>query len=90
VRRWLVRHPRFHFVPTSSLWLNLVERCFSELTTKWLQRSAHRSVRELTVAIERWTAAWNESPRPFIWSKTADQILETVAAYCKQINDSGH
>ena len=92
IRRWQLRHPRFyfHFTPTGSSWLNLVERWFAELTTKWLQRSAHRSVEELTAAIEEWLASWNDNPRPFIWTKTADQILQTLASYCKRINDSGH
>jgi transposase len=92
VHKWLLRHPRFqlHFTPTSSSWLNLVERWFSELTSRKLRRSAHRSVTELEADIRKWTTEWNKNPRPFIWTKTADQILETLAAYCGLITDSGH
>jgi transposase len=92
IRRWLVAHPRFHlhFTPTSASWLNLVERWFSELTTKKLQRGTHRSVRELNTDIRDWIAHWNDDPRPYVWAKTADQILESIARYCTQINDSRH
>lgn len=92
IRRWLARHPRFHlhFTPTGASWLNLVERWFSELTTRKLRRSAHRSVRALNADIRRWIDAWNEDPRPYVWTKSADDILETVAAYCRRITDSGH
>ena len=92
IHRWLAAHPRFHlhFTPTSSSWLNLVERWFAELTTKNLQRATHRTVRELNTGIRNWIAAWNESPRPYVWTKTADQILESIARYCTRINDSGH
>lgn len=92
IRRWLAAHPRFHlhFTPTSSSWLNLVERWFGELTTKKLQRGTHRSVRELNADIRSWIASWNDHPRPYIWTKTADQILESIAKYCTRINDSGH
>jgi transposase len=92
IQRWLLAHPRFvvHFTPTSSSWLNLVERWFSELTTKKLQRGAHRSVRALNADIRAWIETWNEDPRPYVWIKTADQILESIARYCTRINDSGH
>ena len=92
VKDWLIRNPRFHlhFTPTSSSWLNLVERWFAELTTRKLRRSAHRSVIELERDIRGWTNNWNNDPRPFVWTKTADQILDTLAAYCQRINDSGH
>jgi transposase len=92
IQRWLVRHPRFtlHFTPTYSSWLNLVERWFAELTTKWIKRGAHRSVRDLVASIGTWIAGWNEDPKPFVWHKTADEILDTLAAYCQRINDSGH
>jgi transposase len=88
----LVAHPRFrlHFTPTSSSWLNLVERWFAELTSKWLRRGSHRSVAELEHSIRQWVAAWNQDPRPFVWHKTADEILDTLAAYCQRINASGH
>ena len=84
VQNWLLRHRRFHFhfTPTYGSWMNLVERWFSALTTKKLQRSAHRSVKELAADIQAWAAHWNENPTPFVWHKTADQILERLAGYC--------
>lgn len=92
IRRWLARHPRFHlhFTPTSASWLNLVERWFAELTTKKLRRSAHRSTRALERDITAWIDAWNERPRPFVWTKSADDILESVAAYCRRISETTH
>jgi transposase len=92
IQRWLAAHPRFvlHFTPTSSSWLNLVERWFAELTTKLLRRGAHRSVRALNADITAWIETWNDEPRPFIWTKTADQILDSIARYCNRINVSGH
>jgi len=92
IKKWLAAHPRFvlHFTPTSSSWLNLVERWFAELTTKKLKRGAHRSVRELNTDIRNWIDTWNENPRPFVWTKTADQILESIRRYCTRINDSRH
>jgi transposase len=92
VKRWLLAHPRFvlHFTPTSSSWLNLVERWFGELTTKKLQRGTHRSVRALNADIRDWISTWNDNPRPYIWAKTADQILDSIARYCDRINDSRH
>jgi transposase len=92
IQRWLVRHPRFtlHFTPTYSSWLNLVERWFAELTTKWIKRSAHRSVKELVASIRTWITNWNDDPKPFVWHKTADEILDNLAAYWQRINDSGH
>lgn len=83
INKWLVRHPRFqfHFTPTSSSWLNLVERWFAELTRKKLQRSAHRSVAELTADLEDWITRWNQDPKPFVWHKTADQILDSLKRY---------
>jgi transposase len=92
IGRWLVRHPRFHlhFTPTYSLWLNLVERWFAELTTKWLRRGTNRSVVQLEHSIQSWIAAWNQEPQPFVWTKTADDILDTIATSCQRINDSAH
>jgi transposase len=92
IHQWLLRHPRFHlhFTPTSSSWLNLVERWFAELTNRKLRRSAHRSVTELEHDIRKWINEWNKDPRPFAWTKNADEILETLAAYCERINDSEH
>jgi len=76
--------------PTSSSGLHLVERWLGELTTKKLQRSAHRSVADLEADIRAWIVAWNDHPRPYVWVKTADQILAALANYCKRITDSGH
>jgi transposase len=92
IHRWLLAHPRFtvHFTPTSSSWLNLVERWFSELTTKKLQRGAHTSVRALNADIRNWINTWNDNPRPYVWTKTSDQILESIARYCGRIIESGH
>src|SRR4051794_29362560 len=92
IQKWLLAHPRFvlHFTPTSSSWLNLVERWFAELTTKKLRRGAHRSVRELNSDIRAWIETWNDDPKPYVWTKTADQILESNATYCTRINDSRH
>ena len=92
IQKWLLAHPRFvvHFTPTSSSWLNLVERWFGELTTKKLQRGAHTSVRALNADIRAWIKTWNDNPRPYVWTKTADQILDSIARYCTRINDSGH
>jgi transposase len=92
IQKWLAAHPRFvlHFTPTSSSWLNLVERWFAELTSKKLRRGAHRSVGQLNADIRSWIDTWNDDPKPFIWTKTADQILESIARYCNRINESRH
>ena len=92
IQKWLAAHPRFvlHFTPTSSSWLNLVERWFAELTSKKLRRGAHRSVRQLNTDIRAWIDTWNQDPKPFVWTKTADQILESIARYCTRINESRH
>ena len=84
IHRWLLRHPRssFHFTPTRSSWLNLVER--------WLRRASHRSTKELVASIRTWITGGNENPRPFVWHKASDEILENLAACCWRINDSGH
>ncbi|HXQ18494.1 MAG TPA: IS630 family transposase [Acidimicrobiales bacterium] len=93
IKRWLLRHPRFtlHFTPTYSSWINLIERWFAELTTKWLRRGTHRSTKELEAAIASWVEHWNQDPKPFVWHKNADEILETLATYCQRMtSDSGH
>lgn len=92
IHRWLLRHPRFHlhFTPTYSSWINLVERWFAELTTKWLKRGTHRSTKELEGSINDWIERWNDDPKPFVWHKSADEILETLAGYCSRISESGH
>jgi transposase len=92
VRRWLAAHPRFHlhFTPTSASWLNLVERWFALLSEKQIKRGAHRSTRALEEAIRAYLAITNESPKPFIWTKTADDIFASIARYCQRISDSPH
>ena len=92
IEKWLAAHPRFvlHFTPTSSSWLNLVERWFAELTTKKLRRGTHRSVRDLNADIRAWIETCNDDPKPYVWTKTADQILESIATYCTRINESRH
>jgi transposase len=92
IQKWLTAHPRFqlHFTPTSSSWLNLVERWFGELTSKKLRRGTHRSVTALNRDIRDWIEAWNDDPKPYVWTKTADQILESISRYCTRINDSRH
>ena len=92
IKRWLTAHPRFvvHFTPTSASWLNLVERWFAELTTKKLRRGTHTSVRQLNADIRAWIDTWNDNPRPYVWTKTADQILANIGNYCNRINDSRH
>ncbi len=92
IQRWLQRHPRFtfHFTPTYSSWMNLVERWFAELTNKWLRRGTHRSVRQLIASIRTWVTNWNDDPKPFVWHKTADKILDSLATYIHRIPDSGH
>ncbi|QFU92568.1 hypothetical protein YIM_37045 [Amycolatopsis sp. YIM 10] len=92
IKRWLAAHPRFtaHFTPTSSSWLNLVERWFSELTTRKLQRGSHTSVRSFNRDIRAWIETWNDEPRPYVWTKTAAQILDSIARYCTRTNNSGH
>ncbi|MHB9149954.1 MAG: IS630 family transposase [Thermoleophilia bacterium] len=84
VKRWLLAHPRFvlHFTPTGSSWLNLVERWFAELTERNIRRGTHRSVPELNADIRDWMEHWNENPRPFIWTKTAEQIPDTLGNSC--------
>jgi len=92
IRSWMASHPRYHvhFTPTGSSWLNLVERFFAALTEKQLRRGVHRSTRELEVAIYHYLEVTNHEPKPFIWTKTADQILASLARFCKRISDSGH
>lgn len=92
IRRWLVKRPRFHlhFTPTSASWINIAERWFALLSEKKIKRGAHRSTAELETAIRDFIAVHNEEPKPFVWTKTADQILASVARFCKRISDSGH
>jgi transposase/uncharacterized protein YerC len=92
IARWLKRHPRFHMhhTPTYSSWINQVERWFAYLTDDLLRRSDHRSVRALENDIRQWVDAWNENPKPFMWTKTAEQILESLARLLQRINGAGH
>ena len=92
VKTWLAAHPRFHmhFTPTYSSWINQVERLFAEVTRDLLQRSDHRSVQALEKDLRAWVTAWNENPKPFIWTKTAEDILASTARYLKRINGEGH
>ena len=92
VRNWFAKRPRFHihFTPTSASWLNLVERWFGLLTEKQLRRGVHQSSAELEVAIYRYLDVTNEDPKPLVWTKTADQILASVARFCQRTLDTGH
>jgi transposase len=92
IHRWLVRHTRFHlhFTPTGASWINLVERWFGELTEKQIRRGVHESTRQLETAIMEFLDVTNEAPKPFVWSKTADEIIATVARYCLRTSNSGH
>ena len=92
IRDWLAKRPRFHlhFTPTSASWLNLVERWFAMLTEKQLRRGVHRSTKELETAIRNYIQHHNKNPKPFVWHKTVDQILDSVARFCKRTLDSGH
>ncbi len=85
VQAWMTRHPRFitHFVPTSSSWLNLVERWFGELTSKRIRRGSFGSVEDLEKAIEEFLTAWNQKPKPFVWTATVDAIVDKLSR-CRQ------
>ena len=92
IHKWLLRRPRFHlhFTPTSASWLNQVERWFAEITNKQIRRGSYRSTRQLEQSIRDYLTIYNEDPKPFIWTKSADDILESLQGYCKRINDTGH
>ncbi len=92
IHRWLLRHPRFqlHFTPTYSSWINQVERWFALLTDKQLRRGTHRSTRQLEDAIRLFLVTSNQSPKPFTWTKSADEILSSVARFCQRTSVSGH
>src|SRR5688572_19678033 len=92
IRRWLIKRPRFHvhFTPTSASWINLVERWFALLSQKQIKRGSHRSSRELVTAIQRFMTIHNEGPKPFVWTKTADEILQSVARFCVRTSGTGH
>jgi transposase len=92
VKRWFQRHPEYHlhFVPTYSSWLNQVERFFAEITEKRIRRGCFSSVKSLEQAILEYLENHNKDPKPFVWTATAETILERVANVCKRISDSGH
>src|SRR3954452_4428466 len=92
IRNWFARHPRFHvhFTPTSASWLNQVERWFATLTQKYIRRGTHRSTRQLEQAIRHYIKINNDDPKPFVWSKTADDILASVERFCLRTSNSRH
>ena len=92
IAKWLAAHSRFrmHFTPTYSSWLNQVERWFALLTDKQLRRGVHTSVYALEKDIRDWINTWNDNPKPFSWTKTADEILERLASYLHRIPGAGH
>ncbi len=92
VKQWLARHPEYHlhFIPTSSSWLNQVERFFAEITNQCIRRGVFKSVAALERAILEYLEEHNRDPKPFVWTADADTILERVANVCKRISDSGH
>lgn len=92
IRRWLLRHPRFkvHYTPTYSSWINQVERWFAILTEKQIRRGTHRSTRQLEDAIRLFVALHNQSAKPFVWIKTADQILASIRRFCQRTSETGH
>ena len=91
VKAWLAQHPRYHvhFTPTSSSWLNLVERFFAEITGRRIRRGSFRSVRELIRAIDGYIADRNRDPKAFVWKATATKILRRITK-CKSIYETGH
>ena len=92
INNWLARHPRFHvhFTPTGSSWVNQVERFFGLITDKLIRRGVHTSVAALEADIRQWIDTWNENPRPFTWTKTADEILNSLAKYLARISGASH
>ncbi len=92
IHNWLLRRPRLHlhFTPTSASWLNQVKRWFAEITRRQLRHGTYRSTLALEKAIKEYLEVYNENPKPFIWTKRADQILESLKTYCSRISDTGH
>lgn len=86
IRKWFAKRPHFHvhFTPTYGSWINLIERWFAELTNKRIRRGVFRSVKELEAAIRQYIAVHNEDPTPFVWTRTADQILASIARYAQR------
>ena len=92
IRDWLARHPRFHlhFTPTGSSWINQVERWFGLLTDQLIRRGVHKSVVALENDVRQWINNWNQDPKPFVWTKTAEDILQSLSKYIAKISDAGH
>ena len=92
IKTWLDKHPRFHmhFTPTSSSWVNQVERWFGFLTDQMIRRGTHKSVQALEADIRSWVDNWNENPRPFVWTKTAEEIIESLGRFIQRISGAGH
>jgi transposase len=92
IRRWLLKRPRFHvhYTPTGASWLHLVERWFALLTERQLRRGVHPSVHALKAAIRQYITVTNQHPTPFQWTKTADEILASVARFCQRTSETGH
>ena len=92
IQQWMARHPRFrlHFTPTGSSWINQVERWFGFLTAQIIRRGVHNSVPALEADIRAWIENWNQNPRPFTWTKTADQILDSLAKYIAKISGAAY
>ena len=92
INTWLTRHPRFHlhFTPTGSSWINQVERWFGYLTDQLLRRGVHKSLQALETDVRDWIKTWNDNPRPFVWTKTAEEILDSLARYISRISDARH
>jgi transposase/transposase-like protein len=92
IRTWLAKHPRFHmhFTPTGSSWINQVKRWFGFLADQMIRRGSHKNVQALEPDIRAWVKNWNEDPKPFIWTKTAEEILDSLARFCRRISGAGH
>jgi transposase len=92
INDWLAKHPRFkiHFTPTGSSWINQVERWFGFLTDQLLRRGVHKSVQALEKDVHDWIKNWNEDPKPFVWKKTAEEILDSLARYISRISGGAH
>jgi len=92
IKSWLAKHPRvhMHFTPTGSSWLNQVERWFGFLTDQKIRRGAHKSVQALEADIRSWIRSWNDNPKPFVWKKSAEEILDSLARYLQRISGAGH
>ena len=92
IRKWLAAHPRFHmhFTPTYSSWINQVERWFAYITDQLIRRGDHRSVQALEADIRAWVKAWNDDPKPFIWTKTAEEIGTSIGRLMQRVTGAGH